>query len=88
VEFLLGVLGGGLDSSAAALHRVYEYHHDGVRDYFARQPGRLLEWDLCSDSHWGTLCDWLGEPVPDEPFPWINKTRAQPPAEATSPAGS
>jgi hypothetical protein len=74
VEFLLGVLGGGLDASRVTLERVYEYHYESVREYFAWDPWRFLEWDLCGDPRWEVLCDWLGEPVPNEPFPWINKT--------------
>lgn len=31
---------------------------------------RLLEWSI--DEGWGPLCEFLGKPVPDEPFPHAN----------------
>lgn len=31
---------------------------------------RLLEW--CVEDGWEPLCEFLGKPVPDEPFPHVN----------------
>lgn len=46
----------------------YEAHNDAVR---ATVPSnRLLEWRV--DDGWAPLCDRLGLPVPDEPFPRTN----------------
>ncbi len=33
--------------------------------------GRLVEWP--TGAGWDPLCDALGLPVPDEPFPWTNR---------------
>jgi hypothetical protein len=50
--------------------RAYERHNSDVR---AGVPAnRLLEWH--PGDGWGPLCERLGVPVPDEPFPHINTT--------------
>lgn len=50
----------------------YTDHNAGVRKFFASHPERLLEicWE-CGDS-WSKLCDFLGEPIPDDEFPHSN----------------
>lgn len=48
----------------------YERHNAEVRATIA--PGRLVEW-RASDG-WGPICEALGLPVPDEPFPHSNTT--------------
>lgn len=35
------------------------------------RPDRLVEWH--AEDGWYPLCQALGVPVPDEPFPWLNK---------------
>ncbi len=55
----------------AAMMAAYERHYAAVRS--SVPPDRLLEWTV-SDG-WEPLCDRLGLPVPDEPFPWTNTTR-------------
>lgn len=48
----------------------YERHNAEVR---AEVPaGRLIEWT--PGDGWGPLCEGLGLPVPDEPFPHVNTT--------------
>ena len=48
---------------------VYRQHVAAVRRYFADRPGKLLELDIVSGSGWGPLCEFLGRPMPDQPFP-------------------
>lgn len=48
----------------------YERHNAAVRA--DADPKRLLEWTP-SDG-WEPICDALGVPVPDEPFPHVNTT--------------
>lgn len=48
----------------------FEEHNARVRS--AAPSERLLEWH--PGDGWGPLCDALGTPVPDEPFPKVNTT--------------
>jgi sulfotransferase family protein len=48
--------------------QAYERHNAEVRAVIA--PDRLVEWQ--PGDGWAPLCDALGEPVPDEPFPHTN----------------
>jgi hypothetical protein len=57
-------------SDERAAKAAYERHNAEVR---AAVPGdRLLEWR--PGDGWGRLCDALGVPVPDVPFPHVNTT--------------
>ncbi|KAI1853976.1 hypothetical protein JX266_001117 [Neoarthrinium moseri] len=47
---------------------ILEAHHEKVRS--AVPKGQLLEMDL--KDGWGPLCEFLGVPIPDEPFPRAN----------------
>lgn len=49
---------------------VYERHNDDVRR--AVEPSRLLVYSV--KEGWEPLCDFLGVPIPDEPFPRVNDT--------------
>ncbi|MDP1793409.1 MAG: sulfotransferase [Acidimicrobiales bacterium] len=48
----------------------YEAHNDYVRSH--ADPKRLLEWQATDG--WAPICERLGIPVPDEPFPHTNST--------------
>jgi hypothetical protein len=48
----------------------YEAHNMEVRQ--AAPAGQLVEWR--PGDGWGPLCDMLGVPPPDEPFPHVNRT--------------
>jgi hypothetical protein len=52
--------------------KVYEAHNAAVRSHFAGQSDRFLELDLEADDGWEALCSFLGEPIPDRPFPHAN----------------
>jgi hypothetical protein len=62
-----GMLGGAMDDGDAAA-RAYEAHIEEVRDTVP--ASRLLLFS--ADQGWGPLCAFLGQPVPDRPFPNIN----------------
>lgn len=53
-----------------AMIAAYERHNVTVRSSVS--PERLLEWTV--GDGWAPLCDRLGLPEPDEPFPWTNTT--------------
>ncbi|KAH9900160.1 hypothetical protein F4778DRAFT_159581 [Xylariomycetidae sp. FL2044] len=50
-----------------------EMHNEWVRSHVPED--RLLEIDLAAG--WGPLCEFLGKPVPDEPFPRVNDREAR-----------
>ncbi|GAA3736462.1 sulfotransferase family protein [Salinactinospora qingdaonensis] len=49
---------------------VFERHNQQIRDEIP--PERLLEYQV--GQGWEPLCDFLGCPVPEEPFPRLNDT--------------
>ena len=53
----------------AAFHE----HEAKVRAYFRSRPGDLLVLNVTQSAGWGPLCEFLGEPEPDLPFPNVNK---------------
>jgi sulfotransferase family protein len=57
----------------------YRRHEAVVRDYFARRPADLLCFRP-AESDWQPLCDFLGLPVPEQPFPWENRDRSNVPS--------
>jgi hypothetical protein len=61
-----GVDGSDETGSKAA----YERHNAEVRSEVP--AGRLIEWQPADG--WGPLCEGLGVPLPDEPFPHANTT--------------
>lgn len=57
---------------------VYLRHVTAVRQFFVSRPNDLLEVDICGGTEWHPLCDFLGQPVPDERFPWMNNSADRP----------
>jgi hypothetical protein len=55
---------------AEAMIAAYERHNASVRS--SVPTNRFLEWTVADG--WALLCNRLGLPVPDEPFPWTNTT--------------
>lgn len=53
-----------------AMMDAFERHNDSVRS--AIPPSRLLEWR--PGDGWEPICERLGAPVPDDPFPLTNTT--------------
>ena len=49
----------------------------GVQEYFQDRPNDLLILDLGDGDEWNKLCQFLGKPVPDIPFPVANVTKIQ-----------
>ncbi|KAK8133579.1 hypothetical protein PG984_005591 [Apiospora sp. TS-2023a] len=56
------------DNIRAQCRDVYRRHYREIRR--AARPGQALEYAL--DDGWEPLCEFLGKPVPDVPFPHIN----------------
>lgn len=52
---------------------LHEVHNERVRAFFADKPGRLLEVCWEETPSWEPLCAFLGQPVPNVPFPHENR---------------
>ena len=50
----------------------FDDHCAAVRSYFASRTD-YLEIDLTERPSWTPLCELVGEPVPDQPYPWANR---------------
>ena len=55
----------------------YERFVDGVRKHFKERQGDLLIMNVSAGDGWEKLCPFLGQPVPDVPFPRANVTRVR-----------
>jgi Sulfotransferase domain len=53
----------------------YQRHHRDVERYFAKRSADLLRIRICEGEGWDSICDFLGHPVPNEPFPKIRSRR-------------
>ncbi len=62
-----GIMQDTMEDEARAIARYHE-HFEEVKAGIA--PERLLVYSV--DQGWGPLCEFLGLPVPDEPFPQVN----------------
>jgi Sulfotransferase domain len=60
---------GAADLDEARFARGYDEHVRRVRAHFRHRPKDLLTIDLCAGEAWEPLCEFLGVPVPDLPFP-------------------
>ena len=63
-----GCFAGRIDDQAHCLAKLEELH---VRAGKLIPPGRILVFDVTEG--WKPLCDFLKVPVPDEPFPHLNR---------------
>jgi hypothetical protein len=48
-------------------------YHEDVARYFAERPDDLLRMRICEGEGWRPMCEFLGHPVPDAPFPTLNR---------------
>jgi len=51
----------------------YRRHNREVMNYFANRQDNILVLDLARGDSWKELCGFLGDPVPNRPFPHANK---------------
>jgi hypothetical protein len=61
-------------------HHIATYlaHNAAVRSFFADKGGRLLEVCWETGDGWRELCEFLGQPIRDLPFPHSNQARPAP----------
>jgi hypothetical protein len=76
-DFVFACVYGCLGFSAERFRDVKERHEAEVRRYFADRPHDLLVLDI-ADTAWEPLCEFLGLPIPDEPYPHTNRAASEP----------
>lgn len=69
------VLYGQKDFNAEIFLSRYRRHNAEVKQYFKYRSDDLLVLDIPGGDKWDKLCNFLGKPMPDVPFPWNNNTR-------------
>lgn len=52
----------------------FKEHNNEVREYFKNRSDDFLEIDLGKGHGWNEICGFLGQPVPNRPFPFENKS--------------
>ena len=52
--------------------KIYEAHNEDVKAYFKDRPDDLLVLNLSEGNTWHTICEFIGVPTPDKPFPKAN----------------
>jgi len=52
------------------LARYHQHNHEVIK-YFADKPGQLL---VMYEAKWTLLCPFLGQPMPNGPYPTLNQT--------------
>jgi hypothetical protein len=60
------------EASRQAWLDAYRAHNAAVREFFASRPGQLLELDPTREPGWDRLCEFLGAPIPEQPWPHAN----------------
>ena len=53
--------------------KAYHQHHKDVMDYFRNRKNDLLVINICNGEGWEKLCKFLGNEIPDVPFPRSNR---------------
>jgi hypothetical protein len=65
------------DRDAYARH--YDAHNAAVREVMRSRPEPFVEIDLTQKPRWEPLCEFLEIPIPDELFPWRNRSSSRGP---------
>ena len=68
---------GGYDYDRATFIRAYWQHYADVLAYFDTRRTDLLVLNIFNGDPWPPLCKFLGKPVPNIPFPHLNKARSR-----------
>lgn len=54
--------------------KFYNEHNQSVKDYFKKNPEKLLIINVSNASDYSRLCNYLEQPILRIDFPWTNKT--------------
>jgi hypothetical protein len=66
-----GLIDNGANTTSESMQNAMERYHDEVRSNIPSD--RLLVWSV--QEGWEPLCEFLGVPVPDTPFPRLNDSK-------------
>jgi hypothetical protein len=66
-----GLISDGADTTPEAMAEAAERYQEDIKR--AVPPDRLLAWSV--EEGWEPLCEFLGVPVPDTPFPHLNDSQ-------------
>jgi hypothetical protein len=72
-KLLLTMHYGATTFDSHQFSKVFQNHIAEVSNYFRNRPDDFLLLDLTGSSGWDELCGFLELPVPDAPFPFVNK---------------
>lgn len=67
-----GIMRGTFGEDPAAAQQCYRDWNEAVKQHVS--PEKLLVFEVRQG--WGPLCEFLGKPVPEQPFPHVNDTQA------------
>lgn len=56
------------------MRKKYEQRNQAIKAYFSK-TGKLLLMDIEAGEGYDKLCSFLNKPVPDKPFPHLNRTK-------------
>ncbi len=70
-ELIYGRGHGAPKGNEALYVDIYERHNADVIEYF-KNRGKLLVMDVTAGDGWEKLCAFLGQPIPEVAFPYLN----------------
>lgn len=76
-ETLLKLKYGTAVFDADKFRKGFHDHEARVRQYFENRPDDLLVLNITTNAGWEPLCSFLGVPVPEVPYPFVNKAKEQ-----------
>ena len=72
-EFIYGQGKGSPIGNEQLYVQRFQKHNQDVVEYFERFPGQLLVIDITKQARWDEICAHIGLPIPNVPFPFLNK---------------
>jgi Sulfotransferase domain len=72
IQFTQATLYGTIEFDEDKFLAGFRRYYAGVLDYFCERESNLLRMRICEGDGWRKLCEFLGAPVPSEPFPREN----------------
>ena len=71
-KWIYGDVYGAPEGNESIYTSRYDNHNNEVLEYFKDRPDDFLHFKLTEGDGWDSLCNFLGESVPNKPFPKSN----------------